>query len=160
MVDALSGLDHQVVTQPHQAAQRANLLIGTERSVKQTETVELLNPLAIEHVGLGATGHVLDMPGVNHPDLKAALLKDFIKGDPIDTGRFQGDRLNSASLEPIGQLVKIRSKRFEASHRLWITIRGHGHHMLFGSYVDSCRVGMDQRQTLQRDTLLGLILVL
>ena len=97
------------------------------------------------------------MSGIDHPDLEAALLKDLVKGDPVDARRFQSHRLDCASLEPICQLVKIRSKSFEASHRLWITISGHSHHMLFGSHVDSCRVGMDHGQTLQTHSLLGLI---
>jgi len=78
--------------------------------------VQFLDPLAIEHVGLGASRHVLDMSGIDHPDLEAALLEDLIKGDPIDARRFQGHRLDPASLEPVGQLVKIGSKSFEASY--------------------------------------------
>ena len=63
--------------------------------------MELLNPLAIEHIALYATGHVLDVPGIDHLDNEVALLKDLIKGDPVDARRFQGDRLDSALLEPI-----------------------------------------------------------
>ena len=38
--------------------------------------------------------------GIDHPDLETALLKDLVKGDPVDARRFQSHRLHSASLEP------------------------------------------------------------
>jgi hypothetical protein len=90
--------DYQIVVQARISAQLANLVIGTKRTVEQTEAVQLLNPLTILHVGFGSTWHMFDMPCINHPDFKAILLQDFIKTEPVDPCGFERNGLDPAAL--------------------------------------------------------------
>jgi hypothetical protein len=41
--------------------------------------VELLNPLTIQHVGLGSARHILYVPSVDHSDFEAMLLQNLVK---------------------------------------------------------------------------------
>jgi len=66
-------------------AQGAHLGIGAEGGGKQPQGVELLQPLAVLHVRL-ATGHVLDVAGVDQVALDAARFEQLEDGNPIDAG--------------------------------------------------------------------------
>jgi hypothetical protein len=46
--------------------------------------MQLLKPLAIQHIGL-ATRYILHMPCVDQHDFKAAGFQELIERDPIDT---------------------------------------------------------------------------
>ena len=50
------------------------MLIRAKGSIEQTEAVQLLNPLAIKHVGFGSAWHVLDMACIDDPYFKTVLL--------------------------------------------------------------------------------------
>jgi hypothetical protein len=61
-------------------SQSANLLLRTQRSVEQTEAVQFLNPLTIQHVGLGSAWHVLDMTCIDHRQNTGTMLVNGHKG--------------------------------------------------------------------------------
>ena len=87
-----------------QTAQGAHLGIGSKRAAQQAQTVQLLNPLAIEHVAL-ATGHMLEMPTIDQKHFEAARFEHFKDRNPVDARGFHGDRVDATGDQPIGQGV-------------------------------------------------------
>ena len=74
--------------------QGSHLGIGTERGPQQAQAVQLLNPLAIEHVALAAR-HMLEMPTVDQIDFQAARFQQLKDRNPIHTGGFQRNRVDA-----------------------------------------------------------------
>jgi len=135
---------NQIVSLTEVTAQDADLVWGPERGVQQSERVELLYPLAVQYVGL-APGSILDMSCVDQIDLETAGLKDLVKRDPVDSGGFHGYGIDSASLQPIGQVVQIAGERFELSHWLRIAIRWHGYVMFLAADVNAGSIEVQRR---------------
>jgi hypothetical protein len=44
--------------------------------------LELLNPMTIQHVGLGSARHILYMPSIDHSDFEAMLAPESTRLDP------------------------------------------------------------------------------
>jgi hypothetical protein len=105
-----------------------------------------LQPLAVAHIGL-APGHVPDMFGVDQADTDAGLFQDLAGRKPVDAGRLHGHGVDAASRQPPGHLPQIRGEGFEASYRLRIAIRRHGHINLRRSYIDARRILLDALHT-------------
>ena len=68
-----------------QCSQYANLVCRAECPAQQTIAVQLLQPLAVQHIGL-ATRHVLDVPGVDQQYRQASALQNLVHGDPVHPG--------------------------------------------------------------------------
>ena len=83
----------------NQTAQSAHLDIGWKRAAQQAQTVQLLNPLAIQHVTL-ATRYVLEVPPVDQKHLKAAGFEHFKDRNPIDAGGFHRHRVDATGGRP------------------------------------------------------------
>jgi hypothetical protein len=64
--------------------------------------VELLNPLAVQDVGL-LTGDVLELAGIDQVDLEAAFFQQLVDRNPVDAGGFHGHHVYLAGGQPGGQ---------------------------------------------------------
>src|SRR5262249_24843372 len=58
------------------------------------DAMQPVDPLAVPAVGLGTSPQLVAVAGVDEEDLKPLGLEQFVQGDPIDAGRFQGDRVD------------------------------------------------------------------
>jgi hypothetical protein len=68
--------------------------MGPEATTKQTDAVQLLDPLAVQDVGL-APRDVLDVPGVDEHDLEAAILENLEDRDPVQASSQSASRCRS-----------------------------------------------------------------
>ena len=104
--------------------------------------MQVLQPLAVLHIAL-ASGHVLDVAGVDEVDLEAAVLQDLEKRDPVDPGGLHRHGGDAAGFEPVGQGLEILGEGAEVAHRvLRVTIIGHRHVMDGGPEVDAGGIGV------------------
>jgi hypothetical protein len=110
--------------------------------------VELLDPSAVEHVGLTA-GDVLHTAGVDEADVEAAFFEDLEEGDPVDAGRLHGDGRHAAGGEPVRQGVEVGGEGFEFSDVLALGIGAgwDGDEVRVGADVDASGVGADLRES-------------
>jgi hypothetical protein len=132
----------QHVPMPQIGPQGADLVRRPERSAKQSHRVQVLQPLAVEHVALAA-GHVLHVAGVDQADLKSPRLQDLKNGYPIDPRGLHYHRLDPALREPVGQGLQVFGERPEAAHRLFRPVGRHGDEQLGRADVDAGAVGLD-----------------
>src|SRR5262249_58451803 len=51
-----------------------------------------VDPLAVAAVRLGAPAQLVAVAGIDQEDLEPLGLEQLVQGDPVDAGRFQGDR--------------------------------------------------------------------
>lgn len=68
------GFAHQRVALAPERAHHPNRHRRVKRRVQKTHGMELLRPLGVSDVGL-ATGHVLEMPGVDQTDINPGVLE-------------------------------------------------------------------------------------
>ena len=87
-----------------QTAQRAHLGVRAKGAAQQAQTVELLNPLAIEHVAL-ATGHMPEVPTIDQKNFEAARFEDLKDRNPVHAGGFHRHGIDATGDQPIGQGV-------------------------------------------------------
>ncbi len=120
-------------------------LSGTKRATEQSIGHELLQPLAVQHVGL-APRYVLDVARIDQPHGEATRLQEFKQRDPVHTGGLHRHRVHATGRKPIGQRVQVRREAWEFTHRLVVPIRRHGHEMERTADIDACGVGVGDRQ--------------
>ena len=84
----------------------ADLWGGDERAAEEAVGVELLDPLAIEDIGLLA-GDILDVSGIDDEDLKTVLFEDFEGRDPVDAGGFHSNGGDLGFFEPVSEGMEI-----------------------------------------------------
>jgi hypothetical protein len=89
----------------------ADIAVGAKRGPKQAYRVQVLQPPAIAHVRL-ASGHMLDMLGVDQADTDASLLQYLVRGKPVDAGRFHGYGSDTALNQPSRHLTQILGECF------------------------------------------------
>jgi hypothetical protein len=92
VLHVLAGLADQVAPLPQVGPQLAGLLVGAEGRRQQANAMQPVNPLAIATVRLGAPPQLVAVAGIDQDDLKPLGLEQLVQGDPVDAGRFQGDR--------------------------------------------------------------------
>lgn len=126
-------------------AQGAHLGVGAEGGRKQPQGVELLQPLAVMHVRL-ATGHVLDVVGVDQVALDAARFEQFEDGDPVRSRRFHRYAVDAAGEPPVGKGLQVGGEGGATAHRLAVEIGTHGGPDLAGADVEAGGVGVDEGQ--------------
>ena len=80
-------------------------------------SIPFLQPLAVLHVAL-ATRHVLHLPCIDQPDRQPALFQHFVDRYPVNTRRFERDRVDSAREQPVGHRVQVVGHRAEFPNRL------------------------------------------
>ena len=93
---------NQVGPVADEGAQGADVFGGTEGGAEEAVGVKLLNPLAVEDVGLAA-GDVLDVTRVDQVNLETLFFEDFVDGNPVDAGGLYGHGVDATGVEPVGQ---------------------------------------------------------
>ena len=124
MLDVRGTVADQHIPMADESAEGADIIGGAEGALKQAVGVELLDPLAVEDIGL-ATGNILDVTGVDQEYLKAALVEDFVDGNPIDASGLHSHGVDAAGLEPISQGMQGTGVGLEAPDGLCATAFGH-----------------------------------
>jgi len=142
-LDAGAGGLHELVAMAHQAAQGCDGGVGPEAPPQETKGVQLLDPLAIEDVGL-APGNSLDVSRVDQEDLDSPLFEDLVEGNPIDPRGLHGHGVDAAGLEPVGQRNECVGEALELAYWLLVTIFGNRDPVAFASDVDSSGVEVDR----------------
>ncbi|CAE6873121.1 hypothetical protein R69658_08256 [Paraburkholderia aspalathi] len=139
----LAAQQHPALTP--QRAQHAHLLGRAKRPAQQTVCHELLDPLAIQHVGL-APRDVLDMTRIDQHDRETTRLQQFEHSNPVHAGRFHCDSVDPAGLEPVGHGVEVRRETGKFAHRFIVAIRRYRHKVGRAADVDAGGIGMGNRQ--------------
>jgi hypothetical protein len=106
--------------------------------------MQLLQPLAVEHVGLTARD-VFRLTGIDKQHFEAPLHQKLVERNPVNARGFHRHRLDLALLQPVGQSAEISGKGPEAAHILpfGIAARGDSGPVLFRSDVDACGIEID-----------------
>src|SRR5436190_5009151 len=146
MLHVHAGHLNEIFAMPHQRTNLANGMFGTKRGFQQTHRMQILKPLAIQHVGFAAR-NVMHMLSIDQMNFNTASLKDLEQRYPVDASGFHGHRVDAALLQPVGQDMQILCKRGKRSHRFGISVGGHGDKDLPGSEVNTSSVGSHYRQT-------------
>lgn len=107
-----------------QGAQRNQVGVGTEGLREQAQTVQRLNPLTIEPVGLVAGGEAVSDVAADQATVDAALLQHLEQGDPINTGGFHRYRLDAVLDQPGGEGVQVGGIGAEGAHDLGLVGTG------------------------------------
>jgi len=128
-------------------AQAADLFCGTEGGREQAVAVELLEPLAIEDVGLFA-GDVFHVSGIDEADFNAGMLEDIIQRYPVDASGFHGNTGDATSQEPVGKLVQVTGESRESPDRFAVAVGRHGDIDFCGSHVNAGGVWVEGFQGL------------
>ena len=84
MLDVLAGVAQQHVPLPQIAAEHDDLILRPERGCQQSIAMQALNPLAIEHIGLGPARDLPGLPRIHQEHLEAAAFEEFEQRDPVD----------------------------------------------------------------------------
>ena len=101
--------------------------------------MQLLQPLAVQHVGLAA-GHVLDAPGVHQHHLEAPFFQHPEQRYPVHAGGLHDHGLHTTLGQPVRQTVQVRRESLELSHRLLRPVGGHRHIVAGSAHVNARRV--------------------
>jgi hypothetical protein len=119
--------------------------VGRKRSAKESDAVELADPLAVRHIAL-APGYILQVARIDEQDLEPACLEEFVDGDPVDACGLHRDARDTACGEPLRQPPQIAREGLERLHRVAVAIRRHGHEMLRGAAVNARDIRIDALQ--------------
>jgi hypothetical protein len=125
-LDLLGLLLDERVAMAHQSTHHAHPLLGAKRALQQPIAHQLLQPLAVEHVGL-APRHVLDVARVDQQHPQPVPLQQFVHRNPVHPGGFRGHGVDRAADQPIGQLLQIGGAHAELAHRLARAVGGDRH---------------------------------
>ena len=116
--------------------------------------MQLLDPLAIEHIGF-APGHVLQMAGIHQKGFQAAGLQDFKNRNPVDARGFHRHRVHATGDEPIRQGVEIRGEGAKHPYILYRLGRGDTNPNLACANIQSSGIRVNDRQFVQTLDFLG-----
>ena len=128
-----------------QCAQHAHLLGRTEGRAEQAVGHQLLQPLAVQDIGLAARD-VLHMPRVDQEHGEAARLQQLEQRDPVHAGGFHRYGIHAAGLQPFGDGVEVDREAGELAHRLVVAVGRHGYEVRCAADVDAGGVGVSDRQ--------------
>ena len=76
---------HEILPMSHQGTNLANRLLRAERRLQQADRVQVLKPLAIQHVRF-STGNMVHMLGIDQMDFDTPSLQNLEQRDPINAG--------------------------------------------------------------------------
>src|SRR6516164_2226254 len=127
---------NQVVSMPPQRADGADFLVGAERTAQKTYGVQMLNPLAVFHVGLSAR-HVFQVLSVDQAGLDLPLFQDLKQRNPIHARRFHRHSADLALLQPVSQSLQVGREGSETANRLWVSICWHRNENFCGADINS-----------------------
>ena len=138
---------HEGVSVTQQSTDGGDLRGGPKAAAQQAKGLEPLDPLAVGHIAL-ASGHVLDVPGIDEEHREASCLQHFIERDPIHAGRLHRDGIDVTRREPVGQVDERMREAPELPHRLLGSVWGDRHPMAPGPNVDTRGIEMHPLQKL------------
>ena len=113
--------------------------------------MQALDPLRVEHVGLGACAATRQLARFHQVDLEALRFQQLEQSNPVDTGGFQSDRLDAALLQPRDDLLKIGGVGAELADWVGVAVGGDADHVHVGMHIDSGRVRVDDMQRRRRN---------
>ena len=116
MAHAAAGPAHERVPMAEDRPHGADLVGGPEAAAQQADGVEILQPLAVLHVGLAA-GQVFAVARVDEADVQPRRLEDLEERDPIDAGGLHRDGGDATFLEPVAHGVQVLGEGGEGTHR-------------------------------------------
>ena len=132
---ATAGPAHQRITMPQQRTHGADLSGRPEAATQQAHTVEVLQPLAVLHIGL-ATRQIFAMARVDQTDFQSGGLEDLKKRNLIDAGGLHRHGGDAAGCQPVAQGVQILGEGGKRTHGPGAGAGRHGH-------VDFARADVD-----------------
>ena len=159
MLDMMGGVFHQHGPLPQVAAQAADLILRPEGARQQAVSVQLLQPLAVQHVAL-ATRHVLDAPGINQHHFKPTLFQHPERWYPVNAGGLHGHGHHAALPQPVRQTVQVRRESLKLLYRLLRPVGGYRHEVAGGPHVDAGRFPVQLGQIRRFALLLLLLLII
>jgi hypothetical protein len=143
--DMRGGRLNQAVTMARQGAEHANLIGRSKGRPQESDGMQVPQPLAIGNVGSSA-GNILEIPRIDQAHFEPSGLQNLEQRNPVDARGLHRHRFNPTGLEPVRQLMEIFRESGECSHRFGISIRRHGNEDFRCAYVDSRRIGPQDRQ--------------
>jgi hypothetical protein len=93
---------HQALAMSHQRTHGTHRRRRPERGVEQTDRVQVLQPLAVLHVGLAAW-HIFDVASVDQADLQPPRLQHLEQRHPIHAGCLHRHRAHATLDQPVGE---------------------------------------------------------
>ena len=136
-----------------------DVMRGVEGTSQQADRVQILEPFAVEDIGLAA-GHLLEVASVDQADLDPSFFQDGEERDPVDAGGLHGHGRDTAVQEPTGQGMEVLGEGGEGTYRVRVPVGRHGHEDLCGPYVDASGVGIDHGSGPLPSTSSGVLLPL
>jgi hypothetical protein len=161
MIDMAGGVANLHLPLTVVAPQGADRIGRSKRRPQQAVAVQTLNPLGVEHVGLGPGPATRELPRLDQPDLEAARLQQLEKRNPVNAGRFHRHRGHAARAEPRGDRLQIAGVGPESPHLRRQATRHdrnrrdtpgpdapdrHADHVHVRMHVDAGRLRMQHRQ--------------
>ena len=151
MLSMTGGVAHLHLPLPPVGTQRQHGIRRPKRGPQETVGMQALDPLRVEHVRLGARAATRQLPRFHQVDLEALRFQQLEQSNPVDTGRFQSDRLDAALLQPRDDLLKIGGVGAELADWVGVAVGGDADHMHVGMHIDSGRVRVDDMQRRRRN---------
>lgn len=140
----------EIIAMTDEGAQGADLRGRDERAAQQAVSVKLLDPLAIQNIGLLARD-VFNVAGVDDEDFKAARFENFEDRDPVDAGGFHGHGIDLSGCEPIRESMEISGEGGERADGSIEAVLGDGGPNLLIADIETSRVEIDLLEGFERD---------
>src|SRR5712692_3599753 len=102
VLDATAAVANESAGEAQVTPQLTDAIVRTESGLQKSTGVKAANPLAIEPVAFGPP-RAMGLTRVDKDSLEAARGKDLEDRNPVNTGRFQGNRGYAAFDEPVDQ---------------------------------------------------------
>ena len=100
----------ELLALPRDQPQMANVRLGNERATQQSGARQGGQPLRVGYIGL-ATGHILDMPRVDHPRGNAHRLQRSVRALPVDARALHHHHLGAKLTRPLRQRFAVALER-------------------------------------------------
>jgi hypothetical protein len=142
MLNMVGGVGEQHLAVTQVPAEHAHLIVRAEGPGKQPVSVQALEPLTVESIGLRSPGDALGLTRVDQQDLHASCFEELKEGNPVDAGRCHRDGGDATVDEPVSSGVEVGGEGAETAYRLGVAPRGHGDPVLGLPDVDASGVGV------------------
>ena len=141
MLDMLSGQTDVVVPKACIAAELADGIAGDEALAEKAVSVQLLEPLAIDHIGFTAR-EMFHIGGTDETDINTCLFKEIMQSHPIHPGRLHCDGGDTMGAKILNRLMIRDGKRTEALDGLTVD----GNEQLLAAHINTCSMELHLRQ--------------
>ena len=150
MLDMSGAIFDENVPLADEGPEGADLWGGDERAAQEAIGVELLDPLAIEDIGLLARD-ILNVAGIDDENLKTVLFEDFKGRDPVDAGGFHCDGSDLGLLEPVSEGMEISGESGEFPDGSVETAFGDGGPNLIVTDIETGGIEIDLFERVERN---------